>query len=283
MSLEPPPVKTPFAGGRIETTPLAKWLYLLWQYITTNAGPAGPTGATGATGPTGPAGPPGSDATVPAHVAAITTTQIHWWDIAGTIASQTTTWARNFLKSNDAAEGREALGLSSTWRRLWAERDKASYTGDVQFSIIGATSDQRKLAANSITDGTMIRIRAVGSFYYPGDLWYTKLIIGPDGDFSAPYYFVINDDTTEFAVGTMAYEIDVEIYFRGVGGSATCWVCGSMKVSDGISESLVSIRRSVDSFTLDTTVDNWIDVTMDPGDPASSIYPAYSYAEICTP
>jgi len=265
-------------------TPLAKWLVLLWRYLKDSGGVPGPAGPTGPQGPQGPTGPAGTGSNVPAHILAITSTQIGFWDVAGAVVSTMTAWAKDFVKSTTAAEARQKLGLASTWRRLWAERDKASYTGDVQFSIIGATPDQRKLAANTISDGAMVRIRAVGTFYYPGNLWYTKLIIGPNGSFGAPYYFVINQDTTEFAVGVMAYEVDVEIYFRGVGVSTTAWVCGSMKVSDDNSESLVSIRRSVDPpFPLDTTVDNWLDVTMDPGDPTSTIYPAYSYAEICTP
>lgn len=283
MSLEPPPVKTPFVGQQIETTPLAKWLYLLWKYVTTSGGVPGPTGATGATGPTGPAGPPGSDATVPAHVAAITTTQIGFWDASATLVSRVTTWAATFLESSTAAEGRTALGLSYAWRRLWTEHDAASWTGDVQTSILGATVEQRMIAANTITDGTMVRLRAVGSLYYPGGLWYTKLTIGPNGDYSAPFYFVINDDTTELVVGTNGYEIDVEICFRSTGGTAEAWICGSMRVSDGISEALVSVRRSIGEFTLDTTVDNWLDLTMDPGDPAGAVYPSYSLAEISTP
>ena len=82
MSLEPPPVTTPFNGARIETTPLAKWLYLLWRYLQTAGGVPGPTGPTGATGPQGPTGPAGPGSSVPAHVAAITQSEIAYWNQA---------------------------------------------------------------------------------------------------------------------------------------------------------------------------------------------------------
>ncbi len=84
MSLEPPPLKTPFVGPMIERTPLGRWLYLLWEHVRNITGTPGPAGPAGETGPTGPAGPAGSDATVPAHVAAITTGEIAAWNEAYT-------------------------------------------------------------------------------------------------------------------------------------------------------------------------------------------------------
>lgn len=112
MSLEPPPVTTPFNGERIETTPLAKWLYLLWKYVTTSGGVPGPAGPDGATGATGPAGPPGSDATVPAHVAAITTTQISYWDSVATAFASMSAFFRSLFSSVDGADFRDRIGAS---------------------------------------------------------------------------------------------------------------------------------------------------------------------------
>lgn len=214
-----------------------------------------------------------TDPTVPVHVKGISEEQIVDWDspeIDPTVPEHV-----KLIQQSDID-----FWNSACWRRLWVERDKPSYTGDVTFSIIGATQAQKKLAAYTIQDGTAVRIRAVGTTYYPGGLYYVNLTIGDYADYNAPFYFTINNDTTEFVVGTMAYELEVEIVFGAPGATADANICATLRISDSSSEALVYARRSVGVLAVDTTDDLYLDIVINPGDPTTSIYPQYSIAEI---
>jgi hypothetical protein len=290
MSLEPPPLKAPVLGVILERTPLGRWLYLLWEYLRTAQGVPGPTGPTGPQGPQGPIGPAGPGSSVPAHILAITSTQIGFWDAAGAVVSTMTAWAKDFVKSASAAEARQKIGLASTWRRLWAESDKASTYDNVERSVLGATSDQRKMAADTIADGMALRLIATGQFTAVSgtSTLVVKLTIGADGNYLIPYFSLGVPCT---ALTSMSpYRVVAEVYFRTTGASGSAYVDLSVEFANTGADYVVTKYRynlgPSSTLDIDTTLDRYIDLWFQVsggGSSYSTITPAYSYAEICTP
>ena len=194
------------------------------------------------------------------------------------------------IDDQDAATFRATIGIQSVGRRLWAEKDKAQTYSSDERSILGATSAQRMLAANTISDGTVVRLVAVGRFQASssGSDLVVKLTCGPDGNYYSPYYLSSHGIPCAALAAVVGYKVEALLYFVGSGASAGVYVEITIQFfgSDGVVTTYRNASVPGSPLDVDGSIDRYLDVFFQVSGGASSystITPTHSFAEIITP
>jgi hypothetical protein len=194
------------------------------------------------------------------------------------------------IGAQDAAAFRATIGIQSVGRRLWAEKDKAQTYANNERSILGATSAQRKIAANTISDGTVVRLVAVGRFQASssGSDLVVKLTCGPDGNYYSPYYLSSHGIPCAALAAVVEYKVEALLYFVGSGASAGVYIELTIQFSgaDGVVSTYRNASAPGSPLDVDGTIDRYLDVFFQVSSGTSSystITPTHSLAEIITP
>lgn len=194
------------------------------------------------------------------------------------------------IDDQDAATFRATIGIQSVGRRLWAEKDKAQTYANNERSILGATSAQRMLAANTISDGTVVRLVAVGRFQASssGSNLVVKLTCGPDGNYYSPYYLSSYGIPCSALASDVEYKVEALLYFVGSGASAGVYVELTIQFSgaDGVVTTYRNASAPGSPLDVDGSINRYLDVFFQVSGGTSSystITPTHSFAEIITP